>query len=108
MSQNPTVPQFPRVAVSVRGNQIRLTAERWVHIVEQHEELAGLLDEVLMTVAEPEAVFAGGLAECMAVREYDTAIWLVAVYNDRADGFVVTAFLTSRRAYFERRIRLWP
>ena len=38
------------VAVSKNGIPIRLTEERWYHIVENHDELAGLSDEVLLTV----------------------------------------------------------
>jgi len=37
-------------AVSKNGVPIRLTEERWFHIVENYDELAGLSDEVLLTV----------------------------------------------------------
>lgn len=33
---------------------IRLTDERWLHIVENHDDLAGRISEVLETVAEPD------------------------------------------------------
>lgn len=33
------------------GVPIRLTAERWAHIVEEHAELAGLREEALQTIA---------------------------------------------------------
>lgn len=32
------------------GNEIYLTEERWRHILERHEELTGLFDEVLETL----------------------------------------------------------
>ncbi len=32
------------------GNAIYLTEERWQHILERHEELVGLLDQVLETL----------------------------------------------------------
>jgi hypothetical protein len=35
---------------------IRLTDERWVHITEEHSELAGMRFEVLETVANPARV----------------------------------------------------
>jgi hypothetical protein len=41
---------------SVDGVPIRLTEERWFHIVENHDEVAGYYDEVLDTVASPEVV----------------------------------------------------
>jgi hypothetical protein len=97
-----------RTSRSVRGNSIALTAERWVHIVERHEELAGHLEDVLEVVTQPEAVYEGSYGESLAVKAYDTGIWLVAVYIDETDGFIVTAFLTSRRKYFEGRHKLWP
>lgn len=46
-------------ATSRSGVLIRLTDERWAHIVEEHCELAGLREEVLQTITEAEAVFAG-------------------------------------------------
>ena len=38
---------------SKNGKPIRLTDERWVHIIEEHAELAGMRLEVLEAVAEP-------------------------------------------------------
>lgn len=38
------------VALSVDGVPIRLTDERWVHIVENHDDLAGYYDDVLEAV----------------------------------------------------------
>lgn len=37
------------------GVPIRLTEERWRHILEEHNELADLRQELLQAVAEPEA-----------------------------------------------------
>ena len=44
-------------AKSVNGVTIRLPDERWVHITEEHAEMAGYLFDVLETVQEPLAVF---------------------------------------------------
>ena len=44
---------------SRNGVPIRLTDERWSHITEEHNELAGLRPEVLETVAHPERVIEG-------------------------------------------------
>ncbi len=35
------------------GNEIYLTEERWQYILERHEELAGLLNEMLETLPNP-------------------------------------------------------
>lgn len=50
------------------GVPIRLTDERWAHIVEEHSELAGLREEVLQTVCDAERVLAGPAGECFAIR----------------------------------------
>lgn len=96
--------------VSKRGIPIRLPLERWVHITEEHAEMAGLLAEVLATIDEPAAVYSGNDGECLAVREWQTGRYIVAVYREVSgdDGFVITAFLTSRLHPFERRHRQWP
>lgn len=49
-------------AKSVNGVTIRLPDERWVHITEEHAEMAGYLCDVLETVQEPLAVFEGNEA----------------------------------------------
>jgi hypothetical protein len=54
------------VAKSVNGVSIRLTEERWQHIIEGHVDLANYLDDVLQVVERPDTVFEGrrGLADC--------------------------------------------
>jgi hypothetical protein len=97
-------------AVSKSGVPIRLPDERWVHITEEHSELAGHLYDVLETVSDPAAVYRGPAGELLAVREIETGKVLVAVYREinPSDGFVITAFLTRRLQQLERRQRLWP
>ena len=46
-------------ARSVNGSTVRLPAERWVHITEEHAEMAGYLYDVLETIQEPLAIFEG-------------------------------------------------
>lgn len=53
--------------VSKSGCPIRLTAERWKHITEEHCELAGLRAEVLETVLQPERILLGGDEELIAL-----------------------------------------
>jgi hypothetical protein len=48
-----------RIARSVNGVAIRVTDERWLHITEEHSELAGYLFDVIETVETPKAVVAG-------------------------------------------------
>jgi hypothetical protein len=35
------------IVKSINGVPIRLTEERWVHIIENHDDMAGYYDEVL-------------------------------------------------------------
>jgi hypothetical protein len=94
---------------SVTGSAIRLTAERWAHIVDTHCELAGLREELLETIARPDRVLAGVEEERLAVREIESGKWLVVVYRETVgDGFVITAFLTRRHRSLDKRQQLWP
>ena len=80
-----------------------------LHITEEHCELAGMRLEILETVSCPSRVLAGGAGELLAVREICASKYLVVVYREfENDGFVITAFLTSRTKSLNRRKQLWP
>ena len=51
---------------------IRLTEQRWLHITEEHSEMAGYYFEVLETIQEPGAIFEGKGGESLATKEIDT------------------------------------
>ena len=53
-----------RTARSKNGATIRLPDERWVHITEEHSELAGYLHDVLETIEEPSVIYAGIKPDC--------------------------------------------
>ena len=96
-------------AHSKNGVPIRLTDERWAHITEEHSELAGLQPEIVETVANPTAIFAGNQGELLAVREVEPGKYLVVVYREsQRDGFIITAFLTRKGHTLRRRQQLWP
>ena len=46
---------------------IRLTTERWIHITEEHSEMAGYYFEVLETIEDPEAIYEGRFGEYIAI-----------------------------------------
>lgn len=96
-------------AKSVNGVTIRLPDERWVHITEEHAEMAGYLFDVLETVQEPLAVFEGSEGELLAAREIETGKYIIAIYREVSpeDGFIITAFLTKRWKSLERRRKIW-
>jgi hypothetical protein len=85
---------------SVRGHRIRLTLRQWVHIIENHDYMAGNRELVLETMADPDELVEGEAGETLALRVYPrtnlTAKTAVVAYRDEPDGFVITAWLTSR------------
>ncbi len=96
-------------ATSKNGTPIRLTDERWVHVTEEHAELAGYRFEVLDAITDPERIIAGNGGELLATKTHPDGKILVAVYRELAeDGFVITAFITRRAASLNRRKQLWP
>ena len=95
--------------LSKNGVLIRLNAERWSHITEEHCELAGMREDVLETISDPSRILAGNHGELMAVREIGKGKFLVSVYRELdTDGFVITAFITRRIESLKRRKQLWP
>ena len=97
------------IATSKNGIVIRLTDERWSHIVEEHAELIELRTEVMTTIEDPVRIVAGGEEEMLALRELELGKFLVVVYRELVgDGFVITAFVTCRLRSIERRKQLWP
>ncbi|MEX1104453.1 MAG: hypothetical protein WED87_09390 [Dehalococcoidia bacterium] len=99
----------PLTARSIHAVEIRLNDERWLHITEEHAELAGLRLEVLETIERPERVLAGNGGELLSVRTIGPGKALVVVYREEdEDGFVITAFVTRRLAALARRRQTWP
>jgi len=88
------------VVISKGGVRIRLTEERWFHIVENHDDLAGYYDQVLDTVENPDFILTGYNGALIGVRAMGRRKYLAVVYKEigRNDGFVITAYFTSRIA----------
>jgi hypothetical protein len=86
------------IAKSKNGVPIRLTEERWVHIVENHDDLAGYYDEVLICVEDPDFIIKGYRDALIALRKKDEGKFLAVVYKElsESDGFIITAFFTSK------------
>ncbi len=81
---------------SINNTSIRLTYERLYHIIENHNELAGRAFEILEAVANPDMIFQGRQEEFLATKGLNHH-WLIVVYReDENDGFVITAFETSK------------
>ncbi|MCC6764870.1 MAG: hypothetical protein IT293_09425 [Deltaproteobacteria bacterium] len=65
---------------------------------------------VLRAVSTADRVVAATDGAAMAIRYVAPRKTLVVVYRElgTTDGFVITAFLTSRFPALERRVQLWP
>ena len=76
------------VAISKNKVEVSLTAERWLHIVESHDYMAGFSHETLEAIGDPKH--------------------LVSIYKEmNKRGFVITAFMTSKIDRILRRRILW-
>lgn len=88
---------------------IRLSAERWQHIVTRHPELRGFRRQLSAVIRAPEFVVAGSSGEHVAVRrETDSHHWLVVIYREkRPIGFVITAYRARRVTHLLTRPLVW-
>ena len=99
------------VVHSRNGVPVRLTEERWRHVVGQHPEMDGQREKVLETLDDPDMIQDGDFGELLAVRRYsETPLgqkYMVVVYSEVSaeDGFILTAYLTRRPSV--RRETLW-
>ena len=59
--------------MSKNGVWVRLPAERWQHISEEHPELAHFRTAVLEAIANTEYVLEGNAGEFLAVRPLDSS-----------------------------------
>jgi hypothetical protein len=86
-------------AISVNGVPIRLTFERWYHIIENHDDLASYFYDVLETVESPEFVIRGNQGVLKAAKNIGKNKWLVVIYREisKKDGFVITAYFLDEK-----------
>jgi hypothetical protein len=92
---------------SVNGVPIRMTAERWKHIMENHNDLAGHYENMLETVEKPDLVLPGYGGTLIALKGVAKGRYLGVVYKEVSaeDGFIISAYFTSK---IDRRKRVWP
>ena len=99
------------IVCSKNGVPVRLTIERWQHIMNRHPEMAEQRERVLETVTEPELIQQGDCGEVLAIRFYPQTPWtsnyLLVVCREASlhDGFVLIAYFTSRPS--GQRVALW-
>ena len=83
---------------SINQVPIRVTAERWFHIVENHDDLAGFYDEIIDILECPDYIISGYKGALIALREINKEKFLCVVYKEVSleDGFVITAYFSSK------------
>ena len=98
------------IAYSVNNIPIRLTDERWTHIVENHDDIAGYYFDVLEIIANPKWVFEGDEDELWAVKLVSEKKAILVIYKElkeQNDGFIITAFFTTKIRKLLRRKMIW-
>ena len=80
---------------SVNGVPIRLTQERWEHIVSNKPYMETYYERVLDAVERPTWVLQGYAGALAAVLTLGKQGYLHVVYRElnRTDGFIITAFI---------------
>lgn len=89
---------------------IRLTTERWNHIIMRHPEMDFQKEHVLETITTPHLIQQGDFGELIAIRFYEetplTSKYLVVVYKEAdIDGFIITSYYATKPS--ERRQTIW-
>ncbi len=93
-------------AQSVNGVTIRLTDERWEHILDTRPYLRGYEQDVLSAITEPDLVLRAAGGVLVAVVAFGQRGYLHVIYREvtRHDGFIITAYF---KAAYNRRQVIW-
>ncbi len=88
------------IAYSVNGVPIRLTEERWEHIVSNKPYRYAYDDTLLRAIEKPSVILRGYAGSLIAVFSLSKDNYLHVVYkeNTASDGFVITAYVYSALA----------
>ena len=99
------------VVLSVNNVPIRLTSERWKHIVENHNDMAGYYYEILETVADPTFILEGDERDDLwAIKLVSARKAFLVIYKEmrgKNDGFIITAFVTTKIKKLLKRRIIW-
>jgi hypothetical protein len=97
-----------RITNSKNGVPIRLIEERWSHIIDHHNDIAGYFDDVLNAVEDPDMILKGWTGELLAVKKINDR-YIIAAYKEisKSDGFIITAFFISKIEKVKRRGVIW-
>src|SRR5205807_1617913 len=95
----------------VNAVPIRLTDERWEHILDLHPELASLRETLLDAVENPDYILASrrGALGAVVVLGREPFLHVFYVEKSRHDGFILSAYLEEKmdktRSYGAKRTK---
>ena len=96
------------IITSKNGISIRLTEERWKHIVLLHPNLADKQTQVLDAIKDPDYIFRGKADELLAVSKLSARVYLVVVYKEvKTNGFIITAYDTTDVRWLFKKKLIW-
>jgi hypothetical protein len=83
------------IADSINGVRIRLTDERWEHILDSHPELASYRETILDAVENPDYILTSrrGARAAVVVLGRKSFLHVFYVEKGRRDGFILSAYL---------------
>ncbi|MFN2455933.1 MAG: hypothetical protein ABR577_17115 [Pyrinomonadaceae bacterium] len=86
------------IVYSINDVPIRLTDERWDKIVDSHPYMTARYEQMLDTMEDPEYIFQGHGGTLVAVKVLGKKSFLNVMYREigDADGFIITAFITTK------------
>jgi len=93
-------------ATSKNGVVIRLTHERWDHILDARPYMHGYEDDVLDAVADPQFILRAAGGVLVAIVSFGRRGFLHVIYKEvtRDDGFIITAYFKTS---YNRRQVIW-
>lgn len=85
-------------AISVNNIPIRLTEERWEHIVDNKPYMESYYENVLDAIESPDCVLRGYAGSFAALLNVGKNQYLHVVYKEvsKHDGFIITAFIARK------------
>ena len=99
-------------ALTINHVLIRLTDERFIHILYSHPEIAPTdFPKILDTIENPDLIAKGRSKELIAVKakEGRKKAYFVVVYKEisQTDGFVITAYITTDSQWLLKKELIW-
>jgi len=94
------------ITYSVNGVPIRLTEERWEHIISNKPYMESYYERVLDAIEKPTFILRGYAGSLVAILSVGRQRYLHVVYKEisQDDGFIITAFIARK---YNRRIIVW-